>query len=772
MDSDPRGVAVTPRLASARFSPGFRVYFFRPLAIAVLLAVPSGLHMVRGTSASDSALVVKTLDLPASHVHLAYSASLAASGGNGPYAWKWMAGRLPLGLRFAPESGAIFGIPREAGTFSFSVEVSDSSTPPNTARANERMVIDKTSSDCPTGQPCGADAPYCQSYTPPATQGAKLINKLPYKITSPGNYYLDSDLATPATGIAILTTNGKVDINLNGHTITYGTAGSHEQTAVGDYGLLICNTGNLGSEDLDPSFGSNGFCANGGLSSNNVTIENGSIVQSPEASGYAVPNSVCPGAGVSCARDFPKTFSHAIASFYNGNLSVKHVTLTWQAVGSDGIKHGWIYGGDDIECSTFYNKVSTIDARSAMEGTAIWFGNTGHALSGAKILYNTIIGGPQTGILMEVPRSIVEYNDLNLGFFQQKQMYSNDYALGAGTAGGLIAYNYIHNTVGRGIGAGDADTSGLAIHDNFIATTEQAVNSEYGTGGAFNGCEIDGTYGIRLRSTSGVAIYRNAIHVTADECGAQGIKFTGVSCLALPSCKDGKSFDVHENRILATRAPSAQFKQPLRCYSFDEFYGSSGNYLQIPITDDDCTTDGDFAGSDWDMASGVFFERAKFALGAHPLPMPNGQQLVEWGGGATSPTGPPDETQWVFTDMAYKNGATEKESYPNSKLAHQAVIQWTYDLTLETSDGKPLDGALVTAVDARNTTTSGLTDSNGNVRLRLIDHEYGNASNEPAQQIPHNPNLVTIVKKGCVTLRYNLNITATERQSRDLHCGP
>ncbi|PYT24856.1 MAG: hypothetical protein DMG58_25350 [Acidobacteria bacterium] len=57
-----------------------------------------------------------------------YSITLAASGGTPPYLWTVSNGTLPLGVTLAAASGILSGNPQSAGTFSFTVKVSDSAS--------------------------------------------------------------------------------------------------------------------------------------------------------------------------------------------------------------------------------------------------------------------------------------------------------------------------------------------------------------------------------------------------------------------------------------------------------------------------------------------------------------------------------------------------------------------------------------------------------------------------------------------------------------------
>jgi Flp pilus assembly secretin CpaC len=63
-----------------------------------------------------------------------YDAVLTATGGKAPYTWTVAAGALPTGLTLAPSTGTITGIPNTAGTFTFTMQVTDSSAPAMTAR--------------------------------------------------------------------------------------------------------------------------------------------------------------------------------------------------------------------------------------------------------------------------------------------------------------------------------------------------------------------------------------------------------------------------------------------------------------------------------------------------------------------------------------------------------------------------------------------------------------------------------------------------------------
>jgi fibronectin type 3 domain-containing protein len=76
-----------------------------------------------------------------------YSATLAASGGVTPYTWSITSGALPAGLTLTAATGIIAGTPTAAGTFTFTVKVTDSTKPTTqTATANLSLSVLGTSS--------------------------------------------------------------------------------------------------------------------------------------------------------------------------------------------------------------------------------------------------------------------------------------------------------------------------------------------------------------------------------------------------------------------------------------------------------------------------------------------------------------------------------------------------------------------------------------------------------------------------------------------------
>jgi hypothetical protein len=78
-------------------------------------------------------LTITTTSLPPAGIGQPYSVQLEASGGTPPYTWSLLEGSLPRDLGLDASTGLIAGIPTEEGTFVFTIQVTDSSSPPTSA---------------------------------------------------------------------------------------------------------------------------------------------------------------------------------------------------------------------------------------------------------------------------------------------------------------------------------------------------------------------------------------------------------------------------------------------------------------------------------------------------------------------------------------------------------------------------------------------------------------------------------------------------------------
>jgi len=89
----------------------------------------------------NPALTITTFSIPNGTQSVAYTTTLAATGGTGTETWSLVSGILPAGLTLSPSTGTIAGTPTTAGTSTFTVGLTDSSAVPSTAVATYNITI-------------------------------------------------------------------------------------------------------------------------------------------------------------------------------------------------------------------------------------------------------------------------------------------------------------------------------------------------------------------------------------------------------------------------------------------------------------------------------------------------------------------------------------------------------------------------------------------------------------------------------------------------------
>ena len=96
--------------------------------------------IVGNGQAAPSPLAITSSTLANGQAGSAYTAILQASGGTPGYTWSLRSGSLPAGLSLSA-GGVISGTPTAAGTFSFTVQVTDSGSPAQTQSATASITV-------------------------------------------------------------------------------------------------------------------------------------------------------------------------------------------------------------------------------------------------------------------------------------------------------------------------------------------------------------------------------------------------------------------------------------------------------------------------------------------------------------------------------------------------------------------------------------------------------------------------------------------------------
>ena len=115
-------------------------------------------------------LSIITTSLPDGDVGIAYSQTIAASGGSGTYTWSLSAGSLPAGLSLNAATGVISGIPTTAARSNFTVRIAGgitTATKPLTINIG-LLPLSITTTSLPNGDVGGA---YSQTLAPSGGSG-------------------------------------------------------------------------------------------------------------------------------------------------------------------------------------------------------------------------------------------------------------------------------------------------------------------------------------------------------------------------------------------------------------------------------------------------------------------------------------------------------------------------------------------------------------------------------------------------------------------------
>lgn len=221
----------------------------------------------------NAALQITTSSLPGGTVTVAYSQSLAASGGSGTYTWSIANGSLPPGLSL---SGArIAGTPTTAGQYPFTVKATDGTT---SAQQQLTITIASALAITTTSLPGGTvGAAYSQSLT--ATGGSGTYTwSIANGSLPPGLSLSGATIAgTPAT-------SGQYSFTVK---VTDGTTSAQRQLAITITSAVAIASASLPGGTVGAAY-SQSLAATGGSGTYTWSIVNGSLPPGLSLSGATI----------------------------------------------------------------------------------------------------------------------------------------------------------------------------------------------------------------------------------------------------------------------------------------------------------------------------------------------------------------------------------------------------------------------------------------------------------------------------------------------------
>jgi hypothetical protein len=234
----PQGIALTAdgKISGTPTAAGTSAFTIQVSDASSPLQIATATLMLTISPTSGTALAITTAALPNGKVGAAYTAQLAASGGSTPYTWSVSQGALPAGLTISG-SGQISGTPSQVGMASFTVQVSDASTPAQVATTPLSIVIipanGQTLVISTTSLPAGVVA---HAYT---GQLAASGGTMPYQWTLDATSILPPGLALASSGAI---TGSPTIQGRYVFSVVVSDASSPQESASGSVTLTITST--------------------------------------------------------------------------------------------------------------------------------------------------------------------------------------------------------------------------------------------------------------------------------------------------------------------------------------------------------------------------------------------------------------------------------------------------------------------------------------------------------------------------------------------------
>jgi streptogramin lyase len=170
-------------------------------------------------------LTIVTATLPKGFVNTPYSGNPIAEAGVQPFSWSVSAGTLPAGLSLNSTTGAVTGTPTSADSFSFTLQVKDSSHVPQVTSQEFNLTIS------------GAVAPSYSEYLLPSESGVSAV------ITGPdGALWFTTADQSYGNEIGRITTGGVVTVEYPAPNALAATAGGAGIALGPDGALWVAET--------------------------------------------------------------------------------------------------------------------------------------------------------------------------------------------------------------------------------------------------------------------------------------------------------------------------------------------------------------------------------------------------------------------------------------------------------------------------------------------------------------------------------------------------
>jgi len=371
-------------------------------------------------------LQITTTSLADGQVNSAYSAPLAATGGTKPYAWSVSSGSLPAGLTLGSSTGQILGTPTSSGSFSFAIQVKDSSG----VQESDTQVFSVLVSAAVAGTPISS----CQTLGNTGT-----------------TYVLESNVS--AAGTCFTVTANNVTLDLNGHTVTYNTAA--QSSAV--HAIAVTNGNSQGFSVYNGSLTE----GTGSFASGSHVIDMGVVMSGPTVHDVTFT--------------WRADYSQAINTNY-GNSRVAGGSLIY----NNTLNNNTAASCNQVGCRDMLQSASIrISNATATSTPAQLYGNTINGgpqgaiecdAPGCVIHDNSINPGNS---------AVSESNDFAIWCWASCDAYNN-----------TINTPLTASSQGRGIqiSAVETSTNGADVHNNTVTAIEKSNNNEYGgcpLGGAY-----------------------------------------------------------------------------------------------------------------------------------------------------------------------------------------------------------------------------------------------------------------------------------------------